>query len=502
MADLEKLVIELQLKTQNLESGLAQAQSKIKNFGREAELSGGGVNKLKGNVNGLVGSFAKFAGLAAIGAFLVSSSKAAAEDAESFASMAGAIKNVTGESDKNIAGIDKQIQALSEMSGVVDDDIRPAFASLVRSTGSTTKAMQLQKLALDLAAGAHVPVAVAAKALGRAVNGNTGALVKLDPALKNSKNMLGDLQKQMHGAAQTAADANPYGRMKVALDNVKESMGKALLPIIKVFSQLLIKLSPIISLIAGVIGKVVTAFMPFISQLMDALMPVLGVIIDAFMQLVTAVMPPLTEIMNLVVIPAVKLLAKILSGQTIPMIMGLIQAIMPLVSILADELGVWLNIIIQVMDKLFDAMQPVVKFISGFMMDAFKKLSDFLGPLWNNILKPMLEGMAKLLGIKIDTKATATVKVSADAKDLNKQIAGSLDKSLLNVTSGGKAAKATTGSKAKSGGHTINTTINANTNASPKQIANNVVNAIKFNIPLAGTNTGGFSGMASQVATG
>lgn len=525
MADLEALVIELQLKTQNLETGLNQAQSKIKNFGKAAHESAGGLGKLKEGMGELVGSFAKGFAILEMVNFLREAGKVAADDAQSFALLSNQLKNTTGATAKQTKAFDDQLESMGEMAGVKLPALRQSFSTLVRATGSSTKAMQLQKLALDLAAGAHVPVTAAAKALGRAVDGNTGALLRLDPKLKGSTNMLGDVQKHFKGAAEAAANANPYSRLGVVMEKIKVTLGTALLPVISMFGKLLIQLMPTIVLLGKLIASLVTAVTPFINALLKALMPVLKIIVKVVLDLMTIALKPFEGIMK-DLMPTITILAKTIGDllialepvlrvivKLLPIMFGLSFIMLklatvvlpPLINIFDKVLVPVIAIVSKAIEILFDAFGKLGNYLGNIFKPvvdavgkAFQALGDFIKPIWDNVLKPLLESMERVLGIKVD--ATANVKVKTNGKDLQKQVSDSLDASLMNVSSA-KATKTAKTSKATSKhGHTINTTINTHTDATAKQIANNVVNAIKFNIPIAG-NYGG-SSMGSQVATG
>ena len=107
-------------------------------------------------------------------------------------------------------------------------------------------------------------------ALGKAANGQTAALTKLDPSLKgviDSESTLADITDALSASFGGAADvaAQSYeGRMKsmkIAMDETKESIGAALLPVLE---KLLGILAPLAAwaqqnttaflIIAGVIG--------------------------------------------------------------------------------------------------------------------------------------------------------------------------------------------------------------------------------------------------------
>jgi hypothetical protein len=134
---------------------------------------------------------------------------------------------------------DKFIQSLSEQVGIVDDDLRPAQARLARATGSVAKSQELLRLSLDASAVSGKPLATVSAAMAKAFNGNTGALTKLFPELKKSKDLFGDLRKEVEGAA--AQQADPFAKLNVAMDNLKEKLGMVVMPILVNFIETMMK---------------------------------------------------------------------------------------------------------------------------------------------------------------------------------------------------------------------------------------------------------------------
>jgi hypothetical protein len=141
--------------------------------------------------------------------------------------------------DDVIASNEQFISSMSKAFAVADDDLRPAMASLVRSTGSVETAQSLMTTALDIAAATGKDLETVTLALGKAANGQTAALTKLDPSLKgviDSSSTLDDITGALavsFGGAATVAAESFEGRMKgmtIALDETKESIGAALLP--------------------------------------------------------------------------------------------------------------------------------------------------------------------------------------------------------------------------------------------------------------------------------
>ncbi|NBX97359.1 hypothetical protein EBQ81_00640, partial [bacterium] len=139
------------------------------------------------------------------------------------------------------ASVEEQITALSLANGIADDELRPSFERLVRATEDVTKAQNLQKLALDIAAGSGKSLESVSAALSRAYDGNTTALGKLGIGLSSAelKSMTFDEVTQKlattFGGQATVQAETFEGRMKrlqVAFDEAKESVGAKLLPIL------------------------------------------------------------------------------------------------------------------------------------------------------------------------------------------------------------------------------------------------------------------------------
>jgi len=168
---------------------------------------------------------------------LKDATKAAVEDTQSQALLAKQLQNTTNATDDQIKSVEKQISKWQSMAAVADDEIRPAYASLVRSTKDTTEASKLMALALDVSAGTGKSLESVSLALGKAINGSETALIKLVPSIKNAKDPMGELEKQFAGAAEAAADTDPYARMQVIFGELQEQIGMALLPKLLEFSK-------------------------------------------------------------------------------------------------------------------------------------------------------------------------------------------------------------------------------------------------------------------------
>jgi hypothetical protein len=179
------------------------------------------------------------AALTALTAVAIKSAKAAAEDQASREQLDSQIRRLTGASDSALAANEAWIDSTSRSVGIMDDELRPALAGLVRATGDVTKAHDLMRLALDTSAATGKPLASVTAALSKAYGGSYGALTKLDPALKSvatSGAKFADVQaalnKQVEGAAAGHAEtaAGQYAKMQVSIAELQESIGYALIP--------------------------------------------------------------------------------------------------------------------------------------------------------------------------------------------------------------------------------------------------------------------------------
>ena len=203
---------------------------------------------------------------AAIGAFAVSAVKAAAEDETAQKRLAATIEATTGATAKQIEGVEQYIKQTSIAIGVADDGLRPAFTRLVRSTQDVEEAQKLLNLALDLSAATGKPLETVTNALGKAYDGNTTALGKLglgiDAADLKSQDFDTTFNQLSSTFGQFAEDeaettTKQMERVKIALDEAKESIGAALLPVVQELTAYLLQtfIPALEAFIAGLTGS-------------------------------------------------------------------------------------------------------------------------------------------------------------------------------------------------------------------------------------------------------
>ena len=182
------------------------------------------------------------AALTGLAAAATIATKAAAEDAKAQELLALALRNSTGATDAQIAANEKYIATTERAAAVSDDQLRPALGNLVRATGDVTQSQQLLNLALDISAATGRDLESVSIALAKASQGQATALqrlgVPLDEALVKTKDFEGIvsvLTDTFSGAAAAAADTfeGRMRRVSIAIDNTKENIGNALIPILE-----------------------------------------------------------------------------------------------------------------------------------------------------------------------------------------------------------------------------------------------------------------------------
>jgi hypothetical protein len=192
--------------------------------------------KLTGSVKKLAKAFGVTFGAAALANFGKSAVKAFAEDEAAAVRLTQAVNNLgLGFEDTRIT---RFIADLEKSAAVADDVLRPAFQSLLSTTGSVTKSQDLLNLALEISAGSGVDAAEVAKDLSLAYLGqskgiskyNTG-LTKTELAAAGFLTIQEKLTAQYSGqnAARLDTYAGKVSAVQIAYGNLQETVGGALI---------------------------------------------------------------------------------------------------------------------------------------------------------------------------------------------------------------------------------------------------------------------------------
>jgi len=215
--------------------------------------------------------------VAGLAVALGDSVKAAMEDQASQAQLALTMENVTGATDAQLKAQEQMITKMSLASGVADDELRPALASLVRGTKDIEEANKALALAQDVAAGSGKSLGEVSDALAKAYGGNMKGLQALSPEIKamiKDGASLDDVMNVLGGtfggamATQAATAQGEMKRFSVGISEAKESIGYALMPVLEAvmkplmaFSQWAQTHTQTFLIIAGVIGGIAIAIL-------------------------------------------------------------------------------------------------------------------------------------------------------------------------------------------------------------------------------------------------
>jgi len=254
MAKIPKVTVTFDADLDSLKKGVKSATTEVDSFSDR------------------VSDFGKKAALAfaaagaAIGAFAIASVKAAAEDETGQRKLEETIRNTTSATAAQIAGIDKYVTAQSIATATTDDVIRPALSRLLRATGDLTKAQELLTLSQEISVATGKPLEAVTNAIGKAFEGSNTSLSKLGIGIDAAtlKTLTFDetqklLNKTFDGFIenQSTTAAFKFQQISIAVNESKEAIGAALLPVVKELADfILISVVPAIdAFILGLTGQ-------------------------------------------------------------------------------------------------------------------------------------------------------------------------------------------------------------------------------------------------------
>jgi hypothetical protein len=267
MAGSRTLKLSILADVDNLRKGLNGAEKDVQGFGDKISNFG--------KVAGAAFLAAGAAAAAYAGKLAIDGVKAAIEDEAAQLKLATSLRNVTGATEAQIKATENYILKTSLAFGVTDQQLRPSLDRLVRSTQDVQKAQELQTLALNIAAGTGKDLTTVSEALGKAYDGNFGALRRLGVSIDDSIIKSKDFDAATAVLANTFKDqasiqANTFDgkirRLSVAFDEGKETVGAYILDAV----------TPLLEI---VVQKIIPNLSKFAGEIRDNLGPALNTII-------------------------------------------------------------------------------------------------------------------------------------------------------------------------------------------------------------------------------
>lgn len=173
------------------------------------------------------------------GQSLMSFAQMAADDQKAQKQLAASIRASTKATDDQIAAVEDWIDTTQRATGVADDQLRPAYARIIRSTKDFEQAQRLLRLSLDLSAATGKPLEAVTNALAKAYDGSNTAINRLGLGYEKAQlkamsfnDIQKDLEKRFGGSALENAQTfeGTMARFRITMDELRESLGAAILP--------------------------------------------------------------------------------------------------------------------------------------------------------------------------------------------------------------------------------------------------------------------------------
>ena len=411
-----------------------------------------GIKQAESGFDGFKSSLGKIAGVIA-GAFAVDKlvdfgkeSIALAEQVKQSNDRIGAIADSMGIFGDQAGAVSQRLIDLADsqeiLLGVDDSIIKSTQAKLLtfkQLAGTADEAGgafdRATAAAIDLAAAGFGTAESNATALGKALQdpikgiaalARSGVtftdvekekiktLVESGKTLEAQDMILKAIETQVGGTA--AATATASEKMALAFENVKETVGAALLP---AFQSLITSLLPVIEKLGPQIATVVTALTPVFDKfaalvpvVIDALMPLVPIFVDLITliaDLAISIMPIFLDVLNLIlpiiaaILPVFTQFLKGLLEPLIPVVKNLIVAFKPFVDAIVPILQKLLEKLVPFFLKLLDAViTPLIPIVVA-LITAFGPLLELVLPLLVYLLEtfvlPVLDFLIEVLKV-------------------------------------------------------------------------------------------------------
>lgn len=258
------LTIALAANIDELKKGLNQGQVEVQGFGDVIEKFGKKI-------------LAAFS-VGAVIDFTQEVAKAAMQEEESITRLNQTLDDFTKATDEQIKGNERFIETLSNATAIADDNLRPAMGRLARSLGDVQAAQEATTLAAKISVNTGKDVETIANAMAKAADGQTTSLARLGLGFSAAElkgkdfgtivAMLNERFPDLGANADTTSFK--FKQFQNLLENTKESIGAALLPILSKFFEFVINnLNPALERIANLFKPIVNAIMENKQAFMD-----------------------------------------------------------------------------------------------------------------------------------------------------------------------------------------------------------------------------------------
>jgi hypothetical protein len=216
---------------------------------------------------------AAVAGVAALTRGLWDAAQAAAEEEIGMTKLATAV-DASGVAWADVGDEVEAYIAAAQRRTAFDDSVqRQSLTNLTTATGDYKQAMSLLPLAMDMARAKGMDLVTASDLVGKVAMGNTGILSRYGIVLgenATAQEALAAMQQRFAGQADAYGNtvAGKTELMRQQFDNLKETIGAAVLPV-------LLSLFTFLSDLAGAAIPMVEQALSFLKEHMDIIIPVI-----------------------------------------------------------------------------------------------------------------------------------------------------------------------------------------------------------------------------------
>jgi hypothetical protein len=198
------------------------------------------IQKLSNSVGKTMGTALKFGALGAAGGIAAASFaiagfvKKAAQEQVGIQKLQTAIKTLDAAHMGNAAAVEQVVREREKLA-FADDDLRDSLSLLIVQTGDYEEAVRRQRIAMDLARGTGLDLELASKLVGKVTEENVEVLKRYGITIgegATETEALAEIQRRFSGQAEAFAET-ATGKWQIfnnQIDNIKESIGSALLP--------------------------------------------------------------------------------------------------------------------------------------------------------------------------------------------------------------------------------------------------------------------------------
>ena len=317
--------------------------------------------------------------------------RAALDDEKAQRILALTLENTTAATNAQIAAVEDYILQTALATGVTDDQLRPAFARLVRSTKDVEEAQRVLNLALDIASATGKPLETITASLAKAYDGNTNALGRLglglDQSVIKSKDfnlVFESLRGSFAGFAANEAQTfqGRIDRLNVAFDEVKETIGFALLPIFEKLLNFVIEtVFPVFKRfsdsLSGSGDGLLARFEDIYNFIRDFLEPIFDAVRAAFVKIGDAIRDQQPRFQN--IIDTFADIFKWLNTYIVPILKTtFVQAI----ESFASAASLAIKVVVPVIETVFNTIKSVINGIIGVIntaIDLYNKANNLFG---------------------------------------------------------------------------------------------------------------------------